>query len=66
MSSEQKFFISCNWVCKFPNHQTPEYCQLTLWHKPSPIIPKGVYGKWIYEGLVFKCVHPKCIYITYF
>ena len=31
-------------------------------YKPSPIIPKGAYGKWIYEGQVFKCDHPKCIY----
>ena len=61
-TEEQKKFSLCNWKCKYPGHQTPEYCQLSLWHEKTKIIPNGVYGKWIYEGHVFKCSHPIAIY----
>ena len=61
---EFKSFCFCNWKCKYQNHQMPEYCKLPLWHKEENItkIPKGIYGKWIYEGHIFACDHPKGIY----
>ena len=61
-TEEQKKFSLCNWKCKYTGHQTSEYCQLSLWHEKTKIIPNGVYGKWIYEGHVFKCSHPIAIY----
>ena len=61
-TEEQKKFSLCNWTCKYPSHQTPEYCQLPLWHKKSEIIPSGIYGRWIYEGHIFKCFHPIAVY----
>ena len=61
-TEEKNKFNLCNWKCKYPSHQTPEYCQLPLWHEKTSIIPYGVYGKWIYEGHVLKCIHPIAIY----
>ena len=59
---EEKKFSLCNWKCKYELHQTPEYCQLPLWHKEVKEIPKDIYGVWIYQGHVFKCIHPQGIY----
>ena len=59
---EQKKFSLCNWKCKYNSHQMPEYCQLHLWHEKVEIIPNGIYGKWIYEGHIFKCTHPIAVY----
>ena len=61
-SDEEKRFSLCNWKCKCESHQTPEYCQLPLWHDKVDIIPKGVHGTWISQGHVFKCVHPMGVY----
>ena len=61
-TEEQKKFSLCNWKCKYASHQMPEYCQLPLWHQKTNFIPNGVYGKWIFEGHVFKCYHPISIY----
>ena len=61
-TEDQKRFSLCNWKCKYSSHQIDEYCQLTLWHDPQTQIPNGVYGKWIYEGHVFKCSHPNGVY----
>ena len=62
ISEEEKKFSLCNWKCKYESHQTPEYCQLPLWHEKVNEIPKDIYGVWIYEGHVFKCIHPHGIY----
>jgi hypothetical protein len=59
---EEKKFSLCNWKCKYESHQTPEYCQLPLWHEKVNKIPKDIYGVWIYQGHVFKCIHPQGIY----
>jgi uncharacterized protein YegL len=64
-TDEKKIFSLCNWKCKYPSHQIPEYCQLELWHEPSKIIPLGTNGKWISKGHVFKCSHPKGIYTIF-
>ena len=56
-TEEQNKFSLCNWHCKYSSHQIPEYCQLPLWHKNADVIPLGVYGKWIFEGHIFKCSH---------
>ena len=61
-TDEEKKFAMCNWTCKYTSHQSPEYCQLPLWHKKSEIIPSGLYGKWLYEGHIFKCYHPIAVY----
>jgi hypothetical protein len=61
-TEDQKRFSLCNWKCKYSSHQIDEYCQLTLWHDPQTQIPDRVYGKWIYEGHVFKCSHPNGVY----
>jgi len=61
-SDEKKKFSLCSWRCKYESHQIPEYCQLTLWHKKENKIPKGIYGTWIFQGHVFKCIHPIGIY----
>jgi len=60
--TQQKQFSLSNWKCKYTSHQTPEYCQLHLWHDTIDEIPNGVYGNWIYKGHVFKCIHPIAIY----
>ena len=41
-STEKKIFSLCNWKCQYQSHQTPEYCQLKLWHAPTKIIPQDV------------------------
>jgi len=61
-TEEQKKFSLCNWKCKYSSHQTDEYCQLPLWHQRAIFIPKDIYGKWIYEGHIFKCSHPIGVY----
>ena len=61
-SEEEKKFSLCNWKCKYESHQTPEYCQLPLWHEKVKEVPKDTYGIWIYEGHVFKCIHHHGIY----
>ena len=62
ISEEQKKFSLCNWKCKYESHQTPEYCQLSLWHDNVNEIPKGIYGTWVSQGHVFKCIHLIGIY----
>ena len=67
-TNDEKYkFSLCNWKCKYLAHpsEAPEYCQLPLWHKPENSIPKGIYGKWIYEGHIFKCNHPNGIYTIF-
>ena len=64
-SEEQKKFSLCDWKCKYSSHQIDEYCQLPLWHKPERTIPNGIYGKWIYEGHIFKCSHPIGVYTIF-
>ena len=59
---EQKKFSLCNWKCRYESYQTPEYCQLSLWHDKVNEIPKGIYGTWVSQGHVFKCIHPIGIY----
>ena len=62
ITEEQKKFSLCNWECRYESHKTPEYCQLSLWHDKVNEIPKGIYGTWVYQGHVFKCIHPIGIY----
>ena len=62
IDEEQKKYSLCNWKCKYSSHQLPEYCQLPLWHEKVKEIPKGIHGTWIFEGHVFKCVHPIGVY----
>ena len=61
-SEEQKKFSLCNWKCKYESHQLPEFCQLPLWHDKVSSIPTGIYGTWISQGHVFKCLHPLGVY----
>ena len=63
---EQKKFNLCSWKCQYSTHQTPKYCQLSLWHEPTNIIPQGVHGTWVSkEGHVFDCIHPIGIYTIF-
>ena len=59
---EEEIFNLCDWKCKYSTHEIPEYCQLKLWHKPVVQIPKKTRGKWVFNGHLFKCNHPKGIY----
>ena len=59
---DEKKFSLCNWKCKYKSHQAPEYCQLPLWHEKINEIPKDIYGIWVNQGHVFKCIHPQGIY----
>ena len=64
--NDKKIFNLCNWKCQYSSHQTPKYCQLELWHKPTDIIPKGIHGTWVSkEGHVFDCIHPTGIYTIF-
>jgi hypothetical protein len=61
-TEDQKRFSLCNWKCKYSSHQIDEYCQLPLWHEPETKISDEIYGNWIYEGHIFKCIHPNGVY----
>ena len=52
----------CNWKCKFHDDENPEYCKLELWHEKAT---KCERGEWIYEGHIFKCIHPIGIYTIF-
>jgi len=64
---EKKKFSLCDWMCTNKTHIIREFCIQDLWHRPieGDIVPNDLDGNWVSRGHVFKCSHPKGIFVIF-